>query len=248
MKVKKEFFIGLLLVVITVSLIGGVSAFRKVSARNSLISRIKELSPKDAPPQTIEDLRAAIRLYEELIEQHVRDAAQTGVYWKLLASRLQDRGLHHEALDALERAIYYSPEDAYLHYLRGLSAGIVAKSSLDLAGGNAGAQPYYDLSEKSYLRAIELDNGYGRPRYGIAVLYVFELNRPQEAIPQLLRYLEISRNDVDALFVLARAYYMIEDYQDALDIYDRILGVSRDAAKRIEAENNRQAVLDSYYG
>ncbi|MDR1107938.1 MAG: tetratricopeptide repeat protein [Spirochaetaceae bacterium] len=248
MKVKKEFFIGLLLVLITGSLIGGISAFRKVSARNSLISRIKELSPKDAPPQTIEDLRTAIRLYEELIEQHVRDAAQTGVYWKLLAARLQDRGLHHEALDALERGIYYSPEDAYLHYLRGVSAGIVAKSSFDLAGGNVSAQQYYDLSEKSYLRAIELDNGYGRPRYGIAILYVFELNRPQEAIPHLLRYLEISRNDVDALFVLARAYYMIEDYQDALDIYDRILDVSRDAAKRVEAENNRQAILDSYYG
>jgi tetratricopeptide (TPR) repeat protein len=248
MKVKKEFFIALVLVVVTGSLIGGIYTFRKIRTRDSLIARIKELSPRDAPPRTIEDLRTAIGLYEELLEQHVRDAAQTGVYWKLLATRLQDRGLHHEALDALERAIYYSPEDAYLYYMQGVSAGIAAKSSFELAGGDAGTRQYYDFSEKSYLRAIELDNGYGRPRYGIAVLYVFELNRPEEAIPHLLRYLEISRNDVDALFVLARAYYMIGDYQDALDMYDRILGISRDEAKRTEAENNRQAIMDLYYG
>ncbi|MDR2363886.1 MAG: tetratricopeptide repeat protein [Spirochaetaceae bacterium] len=248
MKIKKEFFIGLMVVIITVSLIGGIYTYQKIKARNSLIARIKELSPQDTPPRTIENLREAIRLYEELIEQHIRDAAQTGVYWKLLATRLQDRGLHHEALDALERAVYYTPEDAYLHYLRGLSAAVAAKSSFDPPEGTAKVQQYYDLSEMSYLRAIELDEGYGRPRYGIGVLYVFELNRPEDAIPHLLRYLEISRNDVDAMFVLARAYYMVNNYQGALDMYDRIITTSRDAAKRFEAENNRQIILDSYYG
>ncbi|MDR2069647.1 MAG: tetratricopeptide repeat protein [Spirochaetaceae bacterium] len=236
-----------MVLVITVLLIGGIYTFRKIRTRDSLAARIKELSPRDIPPRTIEDLREAIRLYEELIERHVRDAAQTGVYWKLLGTRLQEQGLHREALNALERAVYYIPEDAYVHYQRGVSAGIVAKSSFTAAGGNA-AEEYFALSEMSYLRAIELDEGYSRPRYGIGILYVFELNKPQEAIPHLLRYLEISRNDVDAMFVLARAYYMVNNYQDALDMYDRIIAISKDAAKRIEAEKNRQTILDSYYG
>jgi tetratricopeptide (TPR) repeat protein len=248
MKIKKEFFVGFVLIVITVSLVGGIYTFRKIKTRNSLITQIKALSPRDTPPQTIEDLRTAIRLYEELIEQHVQDAAKTGLYWKLLASRLQDRGLYHEALDALERAVYYFPEDAYIHYMRGISAGIVAKSSFDPLGGNAGAQSYYALAEMSYLRAIELDENYARPRYGLGILYVFEMDKPQEAIPHLARYLEITQNDVDAMFVLARAYYMVNNYQDALDVYDRIITVSRDAAQRMEAENNRQLIMDSYYG
>jgi hypothetical protein len=41
---------------------------------------------------------------------------------------------------------------------------------------------------------------------------------------------------------------MVNNYQGALDMYDRIIGISRDAAKRLEAENNRQIILDSYYG
>lgn len=248
MKIKKEFFLGIMILGIVALLIGGIYTFQKIKARNSLMARIKELSPRDIPPRTIDDLREAIRLYEELIEQHVRDAAQTGVYWKLLGTRLQEQGLHYEALKALEQAVYYIPEDAYVHYQRGVSAGIVAKSSVAPVEGNAGTQDYFALSEKSYLRAIELDETYNRPRYGLGVLYVFELNRPQEAIPHLLRYLEISRNDVDAMFVLARAYYMVRNYQNALDMYDRIIEVSRDAAKRIEAENNRQIILDSNYG
>jgi tetratricopeptide (TPR) repeat protein len=248
MKIKKEFFVSLVLVVITVSLVGGIYTFRKIKTRNSLIAQIKALSPRDTPPQTIEDLRTAIRLYEELIEQHVQNAAKTGLYWKLLASRLQDRGLHHEALNALERAVYYFPEDVYVHYMRGVSAGIVAKSSFDPLGGNADEQSYYALAEMSYLRAIELDENYTRPRYGLGILYVFEMNKPQEAIPHLVRYLEITKNDVDAMFVLARAYYMVDNYQDALDMYDRIITISRDAAQRMEAENNRQLIMDSYYG
>ncbi|MDR2759917.1 MAG: tetratricopeptide repeat protein [Spirochaetaceae bacterium] len=248
MKIKKEYFLGLVMLIVVVLLVGGIYTFRKIRARDSLIAQIKELSPRDIPPRTIEDLREAIRLYEELIEQHVRDAAQTGVYWKLLAARLQDRGLYHEALEALERAVYYTPEDAYVHYQRGVSAGIVAKSSFATAEGGADAQEYFTLSEKSYLRAIELDEDYSRPRYGIGILYVFELNRPQDAIPHLLRYLELTRNDVDAMFVLARAYYMVNNYREALDMYERIITISRDAAKRIEAENNRQTILDSYYG
>jgi tetratricopeptide (TPR) repeat protein len=172
------------------------------------------------------------------------------VYWKILATRLQDQGLHHEALDALERALYYTPEDPALYYAVGISAGIAAKSALNFAGGgeNIERERYYVLAEDAYLRSIELDGSYGRPRYGLGVLYVFELDRPAEAIPHLFRYLEISRGDIDAMFVLARAYYMMESYRDAVDVYDDIIALTRDENKRLEAQSNRQLLLDMLYG
>jgi tetratricopeptide (TPR) repeat protein len=203
--------------------------------------------PGGGVPGSIEDLRAAISAYEERIEEHVRDAAQTAIYWKILATRLQDKGLHTEALDALERALYYTPDDPSLHYLTGLSAGIVAKSFY-AAVNRQDRERYFALAEAAYLRAIELDSRYARPRYGIGVLYVFELDRPRDAIPHLLRYMEIIINDVDAMFVLARAYYMTEEYQPAADLYDAIMGLTKDKDKRAEAQNNKQLVLDALYG
>jgi tetratricopeptide (TPR) repeat protein len=180
---------------------------------------------------------------------HVKDAAQTGVYWKILAYRLQDKGLHGEALDALERAISYTPTDPALHNMVGVSAGIMAKSALNFEGtrGNLGRDNYFTLAEEGYLRAISLDERYVRPMYGLAVLYTFELGRPQEAIPYLLRCLNISP-DADTMFVLARSYYMIEAYQEAVAVYDRLIDFTKDPVKRNEAQINRQIVLDTIYG
>jgi tetratricopeptide (TPR) repeat protein len=248
MKIRKEAAIGILALGIIALIFTGIAAFQRRSARNTLAARIAELGPRGGgPPETIEGLRTAISAYEAQIEQHVRDAAQTGIYWKILATRLQDRGLHNEALEALERAVYYNPEDPSLHYQIGVSAGILAKSAY-MDPGRQDRERYYALSETGYLRAIELDSRYIRPRYGIGVLYVFELDRPLEAIPHLLRYLEITTKDVDAMFILARAYYMAGEYQPAVDLYDTIIDITKDADKRAEALNNKQVVLDTLYG
>jgi tetratricopeptide (TPR) repeat protein len=246
MKVKKDMRTGLVVITLIAALVIGFNIYRKYSARSSLAARITELSPRGGPPGTIEGLREAITLYEAQIEQYVKDAAQTGVYWKILATRLQDKGLHTEALNALERAIAYNPEEATLHHLRGLSAGIVAKSHYDGALTREGISQqdyYFTLAERSYLRAIELNSDYGRPRYGLGILYVFELNRPAEAIPHLERYLEISKNNVDGMFVLARAYYMTGQYEPALELYERIPSLTKDPQKRADAAQNKQTVL-----
>jgi tetratricopeptide (TPR) repeat protein len=248
MRVKKEAALGILVIGILVLVFLGILVTQRRSARNTLAARIAELGPRGGgPPETIEGLRTAISAYEVQIEQHVRDAAQTGIYWKILATRLQDRGLHNDALDALERAVYYNPEDPSLHYLIGVSAGIIAKSSY-IEQNQQSRERYYALSEAGYLRAVELDPRYVRPRYGLGVLYVFELDRPLDAIPHLLRYLEITTQDVDAMFILARAYYMTGEYQPAVDLYDTIIDLTKDADKRAEARNNKQFVLDTLYG
>jgi tetratricopeptide (TPR) repeat protein len=246
MKFRKETFAGLAIIAVIALGVGGIYGFRKYRDRNSLAASIAELSPRGAPPETLEGLRQAIRLYEAELDRYEKTAAQTGVYWKILASRLQDRGMHGEALEALERAIGYSPEDPALHYMTGLSAAVMAKSSLNFQGTreNAGQTRYYALSEAGYLRAISLDERYARPRYGLGVLYVFELNRPGEAIVHLERYLETQTRDVDAMFILARAYYMVGRYQDAVKLYDQIMSLTKDTLKRAEAENkDRKSVV-----
>ncbi|MDR2094927.1 MAG: tetratricopeptide repeat protein [Treponema sp.] len=251
MKIKKEALTGIIIILAAVFGITAMYHLKRQSARNDIAARIAELMPRGGgPPSTIEDLKKAIALYEEKIELHVKDAAQTAVYWKILATRLQDRGLHNQALEALERAVYYAPEDAVLYYLSGLSAAKIAKNALDFSGnGDLTVQArHYALAEQSYLRAIALDERYLRPRYGLAILYVYELGRPAEAIPHLVKYLEISTVDTDAMFVLAAAYYMTEAYQDALDMYDRIIAATKDTTRKAKAEELKQAVLRAYYG
>ncbi|MDR1411958.1 MAG: tetratricopeptide repeat protein [Spirochaetaceae bacterium] len=249
MKVKKEIVTGILVVAI---LAAGFTLFYNYGMsgeRNRLARRIAELGNPGGPPETVEGLREAISLYEKQIEQHVKDAAQTGVYWKILATRLQDRGLHNEALKALEQAVYYSPQDPSLLYLTGISAARVAKGFLDFRGGAAGSsESYYALAEDAYRKAIAVDDRYVKPMYALGVLYVFELGRPADAIPVMERYLDLTSNDVEGMALLAHAYALTSQYEFALNLYDRILSITKDKDKRAAVEENRRQVMDSYYG
>jgi tetratricopeptide (TPR) repeat protein len=216
--------------------------------RRRFEKRIAALGNPGGPPRTIEGLREAIALYEERIEEYVEDAARTGVYWKILAVRLQDRGLHNEALEALERALFYTPDDAALLYLSGISASRAAKGALDFPGGGGGggdAQArYYALAEDAFRKAIALDGGYMKPRYALGVLYVFELGRPADAVPVMEPFVKNAPNDTDALAVLAHAYALSGRTSEALGLYDRILALAKDKDKRAEAEESRRRVLE----
>jgi tetratricopeptide (TPR) repeat protein len=250
MKVKKDVVTGIFAVVIIALGIYGFYRYEKSKSHSDLAKRIAEISPRGGPPETIEGLKSAIAAYEAQIELNIREAAQTGVYWKILATRYSDRGMHGDALYALEQAIHYNAEDPALYYLTGVSAAIAAKSSLDFpgaGGGDASRERYFALAEDAYRRAIALDESYARPRYGIGILYIFELDRPAEAIPHLERYLQLMSSDINAMFALARAFYVTGQNTRAVELYDRIIARTKDSAVKEEAQKNRDIVLGSVY-
>lgn len=256
MKEKKAAIVLGIIVVSVIVTVLALSFFQKDRDRRNMAERIfsmgnpmSEARSRGTTPETIEGLKAAISLYENRIEKFLSDVEKTGTYWKILAIRLHDRGFHAEALEALERAIYYTPADPVLHYYTGISAGVVAKSFHNFPGRNVSDRDrYFALAEQAFLRSIELDSNYARPRYGLGVLYTFELERPNDAIPHLEICLAILRNDVDSMFVLARAYYMTRQFKGALDLYDRIIMLTRDEGRRNEAQNNRQTVMEQMHG
>jgi cytochrome c-type biogenesis protein CcmH/NrfG len=54
--------------------------------------------------------------------------------------------------------------------------------------------------------------------------------------------------DVDAMFVLARAYYMTERYDAAVDLYDRIIARSKNEEVKRQAQSNREYILGGFNG
>jgi tetratricopeptide (TPR) repeat protein len=249
MKRVKDFILGILIVSLFGTLVFWVYRHEKNKSHQELAKRIAELSPRGGPPETIEGLKSAIAAYEAQIELNVKEGAQTGVYWKILAIRLAGRGMHRDALDALERALYYNSSDPTLFYLTGDYANTVAASAVGFSG-SAGSEKarFFQLAENSFLRAIDLDAGYPKPRLGLGILYTFDLDRPAEAIPHLERYLEQLSSDVKAMFVLARACYMTGNFDRAIELYDRIIARSKDPKVKAEAEKNREIIRDQLYG
>ncbi|MCL2043824.1 MAG: tetratricopeptide repeat protein [Treponema sp.] len=240
----KDSIIGALVLLVVIALIIFVYSNAKSREQRELERRINALSPRGGIPQTIDGLREAINIYESQIEFNVQTGAQTGVYWKILAIRLADRNMHRDALDALERAIHFNTSDPTLFHLTGEYASVVAASVVGFSGDAAAEKEQLtNLAEAGYLRAIELDATYMRPRLGLGVMYTFDLNRPAEAIPHLEKFVQSSPSNVSGMFVLARAYYMTENFYPAIELYDRIIAVSRDQSVQAEAQNNKETIM-----
>jgi tetratricopeptide (TPR) repeat protein len=156
--------------------------------------------------------------------------------------------MDNDALDALERAIYFNSDDPFLYYLTGVTAAKVAKTKIGFSQNvEMEREHYYRLSENSYLRALDLDITYTRAMYGLAILYVFELDRPGDSIVYLERYLQIQPSDINAMFVLARANFMLENFSQAVEIYDRIAARTKDQKIKDEALNNRETIQRMIY-
>ena len=106
---------------------------------------------------------------------------------------------------------------------------------------------YLKLAESSFLTSLEIDSRYFRSMYALGVLYVFQLNDPNSAIPYLERFLEVQKRDTDGMFVLANAYYMTSEFDKAIALYDQIIKINPNEQKTADAQRNKKAVLDAQY-
>jgi len=222
--------------------------YQSTNPNKELAKRMAELSPRGGPPETIEGLVKAIKLYEEQLDRNIREAAQTGVYWKILAMRYYDKNMHNNALEALEWAVYYNGSDPFLFNLRGNCAAFVAKSVSGFSSSVIEEKTkFYEIAERAYLRALELDITYTKAMYGLAYMYTFDLDRQEDAIVYLERYLQILTSDINAMAVLARAYYLTKNFSRAVEMYDRIASRTNDKNIKEEALNNKYFIQGMIY-
>jgi len=213
------------------------------------LKRVQLMEEKIQNPSTIDELKQAIKKFERRAEDLIATNEQLGVWYKILATRYLDEQMYAEALDALQNAIHYYPANQNLFYYVGVSAGYLANASLDFraTGSNSERERYLLLAESGYLRAIELEPRFARALYGLGVLYTFEMNQPAKAIPLLEELLTIEKKHTDGMMVLARAYYMVYDFDSALAMYDKIISTSTSKDRVVEAEKNKRVVLDAMY-
>lgn len=213
------------------------------------IKRMQQVEEGVSEPTTVEEIREAIEKYDARIEDIVLATQQTGVWWKLLGTRYLDSQMYGQALDAFQKAVTFYPANQNLYYYIGVCAGYLAESALDYeaTGDVSEHDRYLNLAESAYLRALEIEPRYVRALYGLSVIYVFEMNRSKDAIPYLKSLLTIEKKHVEAMFVLARAYYSTAQYQKASDLYDQILETTTDKTLKEDAERNKKVVLDALY-
>ena len=230
-------------VIITLLLILILGSCNKVTS----IRRLQELEEGVSNPNTEAELKDAIRKYEKRVDDIIIAEGRIGIWYKILGSRYMDQKMYKKALKAFQSALEYYPENPNLFYQVGLAASLTAKNSLDfeLTGTDIEKKRYFDLAASAYNRALEIDPKHAKAVYALSVLYIFELNRPAEAIPILEKITEWEKKPIDHLFLLGTAYYMTGENEKAIAVYERIIEISSSAEKKAKAESNIREIRGS---
>ena len=223
-------------VIITLLLILILGSCNKITS----IRRLQELEEGVSNPNTEAELKDAIRKYERRVDDIIIAEGRIGIWYKILGSRYMDQKMYKKALKAFQSALEYYPENPNLFYQTGLAASLTAKNSLDfeLTGTDIEKKRYFDLAASAYNRALEIDPKHSKAVYALSVLYIFELNRPAEAIPILEKIAEWEKKPIDHLFLLGAAYYMTGENEKAIAVYEHIIEISSSAEKKAKAESN----------
>jgi tetratricopeptide (TPR) repeat protein len=195
---------------------------------------------QEVSDERIQELQQSIDRFRERVNEKVEAAGQLGEYYKMLANAYIDRRMYGLALDTLQNAIEIEPENQRLFYLAGVSAGRMGKA---LVGSPEEQEQMFSRAESYYQRAIDLQPDYFDALYGLGVLYAFEMDRPEDAIPLLERVTQQQQGNARALSVLARAYAATGQTSKAAETYGRVAEVARDPQMAEQARTNRQELL-----
>lgn len=203
-------------------------------------------------PSTKEELQEAIAKYDRRALDLVTTQSQEGIWWKILGTRYLDEGMYGKAYECFQKAVEFYPNNANLYFYLACCAVYIANSQKDWNVNAAGTtvqikNRYLKISEESFLQALSISPKYYRAMYGLGVLYVFNLEEPEKAIPYLETFLETQTKDTDGMMVLARAYYTTREFDKAVSLYDRIIELHPNDEKVSQAEINKKLALDAQY-
>jgi tetratricopeptide (TPR) repeat protein len=204
--------------------------------RSETLEDLAEMEPGDGPvgEARIAELREQIENYREIVEEKVQATGQLGVYYKMLGRAYMTRRMYGPALDALEEAVRIETANPIVFYRAAVAAGQLGSS----AGSESEARRHFETAERYYERAIELDPEYVDALYGLAVLYTFELDRPEAALDLLNRATTAEPGRARPFMLKGRVLLELGRPEAAAEAYGA-------AAETAESEETRDAALEN---
>ena len=239
----KKIISTLILITIASLLLSSCTGYRKKTLDKTL-DRILGTESGDyenekISKERIKELEKGIEEYTDDVERGVKANAEIGIYYRMLALEYIDLEMYHYALENLEKALEYYPTHSVLSFYAGLSIANIARAEIE--DGNRLALLYE--AENYYLAAVRIRKGYANALYALAVLYMFDLDRPGEAGLLLEEILQRDPLNWEAKTLYARFKVISGDIDAAIELYDEISSDAWDDEMKEQAGRNRDFLL-----
>lgn len=228
---KNQIIRAVLLIFILTSLFALSSC--KPMRNDDLAKRVYEMEQTGIAeePEKIKEIRKDINRWEDELNDAITAGKNTARYYRTLGLKFMDYDMFGPARDSFSRGLEITGSDARMYYYRA-----VAVSKLAVSRDSAEqTQEEIKQAEEDYKRAISLEPRYMPPYYSLAILYIYELERPFEAESYLQLYLKIERSDGRALLLYGQLLEQMGMSEKAMDQYNTLLSISGFNAEKEQA-------------
>ncbi|MDA3808780.1 MAG: hypothetical protein PF518_00485 [Spirochaetaceae bacterium] len=214
-------------------------------ADEDLLERMKQMEDGGTTEIDTEDddwirqTKKDILSFSKIIDEKVEAGEKLGTYYKLIGLKYLDYSMFHLALESFEKALEIYPENPNVLYYAGLTSARLSKT----AGSESERNDFIDRAVRYYKASMSLKSRFSSPMYGLAVLYVYELNQPELAIPLLETYNSIQKSSMNGRFLMAAALFASGKESKAIDVYNWIIEKSESDLEVESARNNRNNIL-----
>lgn len=229
--------------ILTAALSLSLSACHKVD--EGLLQRMSAMEDGSTEKIDIENdewnikMKKDIAYFSKILDEKVEAGEKLGTYYKLIGLKYLDYNMFHLALEAFEEALSIYPENPNVLYYAGLASARLSKTASSEKEGD----DFLEKAVRYYSASLSVNNRFSSPMYGLAIIYVYELNQPEEAIPLLELYNSIQKSSMNGYFLLASAYYGAGNENKAVDTYNYIIDKSDDEIEVESARSNRNSIL-----
>lgn len=220
------------LVVISLSSLFALSSCKPMR-NDDLAKRVYEMEQTGIAeePEKIKEIRKDINRWEDELNDAITAGKNTARYYRTLGLKFMDYDMFGPAIDSFSRGLEITSADARMYYYRAVA---VSKLAVSRASAEQTMEEIKQ-AEEDYKRAISLEPRYMPPYYSIAILYIYELERPFEAESYLQQYLKIERSDGRALLLYGQLLEQMGMSEKAMDQYNTLLSISGFNAEKEQA-------------
>lgn len=194
--------------------------------------------------ERIKELTSDIKKIEKDLDDTLEKYQKIGNFQRALGVKMMHYKMYYKAYEHFNNAIEFYPNSEMIHYYRGVAAGQYALSQ-DLESVR---RDYLERAKYSYEYSIELNPSFIKGLYALSILYIYDFDRPEDAKLLLDRLISISTREFDAMLLRALLYEKDEEFSAALDLYDRVLSLSKKDEHIVRAETSRDRVLGRISG
>lgn len=177
--------------------------------------------------------------YNDIINQKIYAQDRLAAVYRILGERSLAKSQYGYSAKYFSEALKILPNSPYLRYGLGISYSYLVES----ADTEEKRNDFLERAENNINFAISKDAG--NPNYyaALATIKGIRQNHYEEALELINKAVELSPNNTDYLFVLARLQYSVGDRDRAVEVYRRISTLTESTAVRERALNNINQII-----